>query len=102
MKMMDCVEVIVEKERYAKNGVHKGMQGWICLEENVDGYWLVNFPQYGEKEDIAEISVKEEDLKEIPVMYAIVNEQIKAQFEEAEKDKKMFSDLPEDLSEYII
>ena len=88
MKMMDCVEVIVEKERYAKNGVHKGMQGWICLEENVDGYWLVNFPQYGEKEDIAEISVKEEDLKEIPVMYAIVNEQIKAQFEEAEKDKK--------------
>ena len=39
MKMMDNVEVIVEKERYAKHGVHKGMQGWICLEENVDGYW---------------------------------------------------------------
>ncbi len=102
MKMMDNVEVIVEKERYAKHGVHKGMQGWICLDEKSNGYWLVNFPQYGEKPDIATTSIKEEDLKVIPVMYAIVNEQIKAQFEEAEKDKKAFSDAPEDLSEYII
>ena len=80
MKMMDCVEVIVENEKYAKDGVHKGMQGWICLDDNNNGTWLVNFPQYGEKEDIAEISIKEEDLKEIPVMNAIVNEQIKKQF----------------------
>ncbi len=80
MKMMDCVEVIVEKEKYVKDGVHKGMQGWICLEQRTEGWWLVNFPQYGEKEDIAEISVKEEDLKTIPVMNAIVNEKIKAQF----------------------
>lgn len=29
MKEMDCVEVIVEKEGYAKEGVHKGMQGWM-------------------------------------------------------------------------
>lgn len=78
--MMDCVEVIVEKEKYVKDGVHKGMQGWICLEQRTEGWWLVNFPQYGEKEDIAEISVKEEDLKTIPVMNAIVNEKIKAQF----------------------
>ena len=83
MKMMDCVEVIVEKEKYAKDGVHKGMQGWICLEDNSNGTWLVNFPQCGEKEDIAEICVREEDLKTIPIMHAIVNEQIKAQFEEA-------------------
>lgn len=80
MKMMDCVEVIVEKDEYAKEGVHKGMQGWICLEDNTGGYWLVNFPQCGEKNDIAEISIKEEDLKIIPVMHAIVNEQIKAEF----------------------
>ena len=79
MKMMDCVEVIVEKEEYAEDGVHKGMQGWICLDDNTNGYWLVNFPQCGEKEDIAEISIKEEDLKIIPVMNAIVNERIKAQ-----------------------
>ena len=82
MKYLDCVEVIVEKEKYAKHGVHKGMQGVIWLEECIDGEWDVYFPQCGEKEDIAEISIKEEDLKEIPIMHAIVNEQIKAQFED--------------------
>ena len=80
MKEMDCVEVIVEKDKYAEDGVHKGMQGWICLDDNSNGTWLVNFPQYGEKKDIATISIKEEDLKIIPVMHAIVNEQIKAKF----------------------
>ena len=80
MKMMDCVEVIVEKEKYVKDGVHKGLQGWICLEQRVPDYWLVNFPQCGEKEDIAEISINEEDLKLIPKMDARVNEQIKAKF----------------------
>ena len=82
MKELDTVEVIVEKECYAKEGVHKGMQGWICLDDCADGYWLVNFPQYGEKDDIAEISIKESDLKLIPRMNAKVNEQIKAEFEE--------------------
>ena len=81
MKMMDCVEVTVEKEKYAAAGVHKGMQGWICLENRTPGRWLVNFPQCGEKEDIAEISIKEEDMKLIPVMYAIRNEEIKAWFD---------------------
>ena len=66
MKEMDCVEVIVEKEKYAKDGVHKGMQGWICFDDCSNGYWLVNFPQYGEKDDIAEISIKEEDLLLLP------------------------------------
>ena len=80
MKYLDCVEVIVEKKEYAQDGVHKGMQGWICLEDNSHGTWLVNFPQCGEKEDIAEISINEKDLKIIPIMHAIVNEQIKAQF----------------------
>ena len=55
MKEMDCVEVIVEKEKYAKKGVHKGMQGWICYDKKVRGH-------------------------------AIINEQIKAQFEALEKD----------------
>ena len=80
MKLMDCVELIVEKNKYAKEGVHKGMQGWICLEQRVPYYWLVNFPQYGEKEDIAEISINEEDLKLIPKMDARVNELIKSQY----------------------
>lgn len=96
MKMMDCVEVIVEKEEYVKEGVHKGMQGWICLDDNRNGLWLVNFPQCGEKEDIAEICIKEEDMKVVPVMYAIVNEQIKAEYESLQEAKG------EDLSGYMI
>ena len=101
MKMMDCVEVMVEKKSYAREGVHKGMQGWICLEDNSNGTWLVNFPQCGEKEDIAEISIKEEDLKPIPVMNAIVNEQIKAKYDAEESSGKSFG-MDDDLSGYLI
>lgn len=81
MKMMNCVEVVVEKNEYANEGVHKGMQGWICLEQRTSGYWLVNFPQTGEKDDIAEISIKEDDLKKISRMDAKVNELIKSEWE---------------------
>lgn len=81
MKMMDNIEVIVEKEKYAREGVHKGMQGWICLNDNSNGYWLVNFPQYGEQDDIAEISIHEEDMKIVKILNARVNEEIKARFE---------------------
>lgn len=88
MKEMDCVEVIVEKEKYAQDDVHKGMQGWICDPKFVRGTWLVNFPQCGEKDDIAEISVKEEDLKVIPVMYAKINEEIKAKFDALKKEEQ--------------
>ena len=80
MKELDCVEVIVEKPKYAKEGVHKGMQGWICHPDCVDGYWLVKFPQSGDKTDIAEIDIKEEDMTEVPIMDVKRNEQIKAQF----------------------
>lgn len=42
MTYMDHVEVIVEKEMYARDGVHKGMQGWITEPENINGYgWLI-------------------------------------------------------------
>lgn len=78
--MMDCVELTVEKAEYSKDGVHKGMQGWICLDDNRNGTWLVNFPQYGEKEDIAELAIKEEDLMLIPNMDARINEHIKNHF----------------------
>ena len=44
------------KNKYASKGVHKGMQGWICDERNIENGWLVNFPQYGEKDDIATIA----------------------------------------------
>ena len=81
MKELDCVEVLVEKEKYAKHGVHKGMQGWICDGDCIEGYWLVNFPQYGEKDDIAEINIKEDDLLLLPKgMDARVNERIRAEY----------------------
>ena len=102
MKELDCVEVIIEKKAYVREGVHIGMQGWICFDECSDGYWLVNFPQYGAKKAIATISVKEDDLKVIPQMDARVNERIKAQFEDSENTVKAINDKPDDLSGYLI
>lgn len=106
MKMMNCVEVVVEKQQYIQEGIHQGMQGWICLDDNSSGTWLVNFPQCGEKEDIAEIPVKEEDLKLIPMMDAAVNEQIKEQFENAEKkpgnNSNVFFNVCDDISDYMV
>ena len=77
MQEMDNVRVTVEKETYSRDGVHKGMYGWICYSKCVKGYWLVNFPQCGEKDDIAEISIKEEDLEVVRILDARVNEQKK-------------------------
>ena len=85
MKEMDCVEVIAEKKKYTNEGVYKGMQGWICLDDCSDGYWLVNFPQYGDKPDIATISIHRDDMIVIPRMDAGVNETIKAENEEKQE-----------------
>jgi len=49
-------------------------------------FTVVNFPQYGEKDDIATISIEEDDLKEIHGMDARINEQIKAHFDALEKN----------------
>lgn len=80
MKEMDTVEILVEKERYAREGVHKGMQGWICCDRYVDGYWLVNFPQCYDRSDVAEISIHENDMKLIDGMDAAINERIFAKY----------------------
>ena len=102
MQEMDNVRVTVEKETYSRDGVHKGMYGWICYSKCVKGYWLVNFPQCGEKDDIAEISIKEEDLEVVRILDARVNEQIKAQFEKEADQTKSFAEIPDDLSNYRI
>ena len=102
MQEMDCIEVTVEKETYAKHGVHKGMQGWICDSRCINQAWLVNFPQRGDREDIATIGIKETDMKVIPKMYAKVNEQIKSQFENLSCSSKPLSEKPDDLSGYLI
>lgn len=82
MKEMDCVEVVVEKKQYASEGIHKGMHGWICDERNIDGYWLVNFPQSGERKDIATIAILETDMVKISAVDASRNEQIRMQYGE--------------------
>lgn len=105
MKELDCVELIVEKEKYVRDGVYKGMNGWICDPRCIQGYWLVNFPQCGEKDDIAEIPVKEEDLKLLPAMDATVNEQIKEQFENVQKTGNNSNGIykeNEDVSDYMV
>ena len=103
MKEMDCVEVTVEKNKYARDGVHKGMQGWICDPRNIDDSWLVNFPQYGENPDIATIAIKEQDLLLLPDgMSTKVNEQIKAQHDKSANASKTFDVTPDDLSGYKI
>ena len=102
MKMMDCVEVMVEKDCYAKEGVHKGMQGGVWEKEPKDGCWVVLFPQCGDKEYIADLYMEEEDLKLIPVMSPDVNEQIKAQFEKEADQTRSFAEKLDDLSNYRI
>ena len=103
MKLMDCVELTVERNEYAREGVHKGMQGVIWEAESKDGAWVVLFPQYGEKEDIADIYINEVDLRLLPDgMDARINEQIKAQFVNSGNTAKGFSENPDDLSGYLI
>lgn len=58
MKEYDYVEIIVEKDKYAKQGVHKGMRGTILDPRNIDGQWLVFF-----ENDPYGTAIKEEDLK---------------------------------------
>ena len=103
MKIMDCVEVVVEKDKYVKEGVHKGMQGVVWEPECKNGAWVVLIPQCGEKADIADLYIKEEDLRLLPDgMDAQINEEIKAQFEEAEKTAKTSAIKPDNLSDYMI
>ena len=85
MQEMDRIEIVVEKECYVKDGIHKGMQGWICDSRSIDETWLVNFPQYGENEDIATISVKGADMKRIDKMDAKINECIKVYWDNQKK-----------------
>ena len=90
--MLDCVEVVVEKDKYAKEGVHKGMQGVIWEPECKNGAWVVLIPQCGEKEDIADLYIEEKDLKVVPIMNAAVNEEIKARFDAPKEADKSFAD----------
>ena len=81
MQEMDNVRVTVEKKPIHEMAFIKVCMDGFAIPNASKGYWLVNFPQCGEKDDIAEISIKEEDLEVVRILDARVNEQIKAQFE---------------------
>lgn len=63
MKEYDRVELIIEKQEYVKEGVHKGMDGWICDSRKIEGCWLVCFDNADWLKEYPIIPVKEEDLK---------------------------------------
>ncbi len=58
----DCVELAVEKDKYAKFGVHKGAKGAIMEDFCIDSEYYVIFTDYNTGYDIADIAVHEDDL----------------------------------------
>lgn len=63
MKYLDLVELINDRLEYEKAGVKKGMFGAVMSEESTDGKWQVVFSEFYTGKDIADISVREEDLQ---------------------------------------
>ncbi len=72
MKLLNRVELIVDKKRYTDLGLKKGDKGIVLGEERAGGYWLVYFD--GEifqdvdgvwKTTEIDAAVKEEDVKVI-------------------------------------
>ena len=72
----------------------KGSSGRMNLKTVAGSSFFLNVET---RKIIADLYMKEEDLKRIPAMSADVNEQIRAQFDSLEKGKKA-----EDVSNYMI
>lgn len=64
-KEYDEVEVIVEKDIYAKEGVYKGMQGTIIEKYAMQSKWYVIFTDMQTGCDIADICIDECDIKPV-------------------------------------
>ena len=58
----DLVELTVEKEKYAKFGVHKGMRGVVMENYCIASEYYVIFTDESTAEDIADLCVYEDDL----------------------------------------
>ena len=63
MKEYDLVELIRERPEYTREGVKVGDFGAVMSEKAIDGYWYVIFSEFHTALDIADIMVREEDLK---------------------------------------
>lgn len=66
MKEYDRVRLINDRERYTKRGIVKGMVGTILDPRCIEGRWLVIFSDPITGDDIADDSIKEEDLEVVP------------------------------------
>ena len=64
-KECDLVEVVVEKDKYTKHGIHCGDKGFIVLNEMIKNEMLVDFTGVDENGDIygEEVSINIDDLK---------------------------------------
>lgn len=65
VKEYDKVEMIVEKPKYAMQGVHKGMTGCVMSSYAIKNEWLIVFSEERTGKDIAELCVAREDFKVI-------------------------------------
>ncbi len=63
MKEYDIVELLVDRPCYEREGVKKGMFGVIMSKEKLGDTWQVIFSEFGSGNDIADIEVRESDLK---------------------------------------
>ena len=76
MYEMNVVELLVEKSTYAKDGVHKGMQGWISPLCISTGGPTVIFPRPDFAPDITTMTIHESDLHSISSVDPMVNSAI--------------------------
>lgn len=63
VKEYDAVELLVEKPKYAKEGVHKGDRGCVISTYAIEGHWKIIFSERETGKDIAQIGVTREDFK---------------------------------------
>lgn len=63
VKEYDKVELIVEKPKYAIEGVHKGMTGCVMSSYAINGKWQIIFSEDNTGKDVADICVAREDFK---------------------------------------
>ena len=66
VKEYDKVELLVEKSKYAFEGVHKGAQGCVLFPYAIEGRWGILFYNVGENNDEEiELNVDRDDFKVI-------------------------------------
>lgn len=58
----DMVELVVDRIKYSKEGVKKGMRGCVMSDCAINGKWQIIFSEEGTGRDIADIMIDEKDL----------------------------------------